>query len=1170
MMAMLTEQQKQAVITTDKHVLVSAGAGSGKTHVLVERYLELLRNDAGLKVSNIIAVTYTRKAATEMRTRLKARLNELVELAPGEEKQRFNRHLSELDSARIGTIHSLCESILKKFSIEAAINPQFEVLNDLMTAELIDLSINEALHQAVAEDGHDHALLFDFQLSDIRKWLRQALKSSMRFFESLKSIPYDDDAAFAAYVENNICQWQTQKLRALIADADWQKALSFCRADFANDITGALEKLRLELLASVSMLADIVGSAGHSLPNDIVAQAWGRGQSIATFKIGNSGGNSEAAKALRQSMRDITTLAKESLEDLPIFDSADNQRSLKAIRAVIKLVQRAHLIYTRQKMESLTLDYDDLIQLTLQTLQKTPSDRRIERDIKAILVDEFQDTNLTQSSLLSLLAGEETKFFFIGDAKQSIYRFQGADIAAFKHWHEQFSNSRQASVISLNTSFRSHIDIVTFINAVCSTLMQSTESDKCKQANFEYLQASSLEKSETPRIELVVFQGESEWNNRDAHDSLSAEAESVADWIAEKTISGASILDKKTATYRNLQYSDIAVLVQRNRDFAHIEKKLSQRQIPYVLMAGRGFLKRQEVLDIENLLRFLSCQSDSHSLMGVLRSPLFGLPDNLMHAIGSKDNKRTNYNLWSDLQAFAGADSPDSALRDSRSPGSGLTDREKVKACVLQLKKLIIDASLLPLADLLQKIIVVTQYDLVLLAMPNGKQRSRNLWKLVNMASTAADIDIRKFVLNLERMRKLQVKQFDAPIAGENAVKLMTIHTAKGLEFPAVLLPVLNAASVSSKDSVIYSREYGIAFNYVRKKGDEKPCWYQAAKMFDDQMEIAERKRLFYVAATRCRDYLAFFVDKDGKKKDTFGNWLCNSLSFDAKNFADDYQERTVYDGMNQATYAIRSARHITDHLQINGKPNAQLRPNSLNLDQANAACAQPDFSTNSDRAKSIYIELQSDSMISDQVKFADVKTDFSFIEPLTFDLELPAELPETSRLTGGSKPLAIAPTVLGTYFHAMMVRFRPEHKMKREELEVAIFNQNLIIPGKENLDYVIDRVELLLEKFYQSDLYTLLVKAKRRIHEYPYLCLIGNETKVRRPDLIFQSDHGKWHVVDFKTDHFDLSAIDQQSRQHIKQLQMYTTELKKMLNIDFRSCIYYAQYGILHECNLA
>ena len=232
-MPQLTDEQTRAIESIDEHVLVSAGAGSGKTFVLVERYLQALANDEQAGINDIIAVTYTRKAAEEMRSRLKARLKELAADKESEKSERWLKCLAEVETARIGTIHSLCESILKNFPAEAGIDPGFEILNDLERAELLAESIDQALHFVIEKPIEYFAELLDYPIEGLRLWLSQFLRSPLKYKESRKRFGDCSLESMKAYAEGFIQEDLNRVLnetvlsRAFLADFNYLKGSSF-------------------------------------------------------------------------------------------------------------------------------------------------------------------------------------------------------------------------------------------------------------------------------------------------------------------------------------------------------------------------------------------------------------------------------------------------------------------------------------------------------------------------------------------------------------------------------------------------------------------------------------------------------------------------------------------------------------------------------------------------------------------------------------------------------------------------------------------------------------------------------------------------------------------------------------------------------------------------------
>ncbi|MBX9690737.1 MAG: UvrD-helicase domain-containing protein, partial [Cyanobacteria bacterium] len=830
-MTSLTDQQQEAVFSVDKNVLVSAGAGSGKTHVLVERYIEILRNDPELSTDNLIAVTFTRKAAGEMRSRLKRRFKELV--SQGENSERWQSCLFEIDSARIGTIHSLCEAILRAFPAESKVDPNFEIIDEVSQAELIDESIEQAFREIVMAASPELELLELLNIDDIRRWLRQILKSSSQFIESANRLFGLDDAQLLTRLNETRSLVQARLMRDLISQPRWRSALS---ALDQLSFNGKLEEQRIEIVAAARLVetidqstsGTIIGWPGpvrecsselpvsqdrllidseqatdSSLELDAVAGLWLNLETISSANL-RIGGNSDVAKEIKNAMRTMRELVQDvaGKTPLPAVISTSDLAQLEPERLLHSLFLRTKALFQDKKREDHKLDYDDLIHLAYESLSHPGSISRqyFQDRVRAILVDEFQDTNKLQSALVSLFASQRTRLFLIGDDKQSIYKFQGADVSNFNEWKE-FIEGRKDEIYglvspaeerlstSLNRSFRSHPQVVDFINLVFSNLMEDSTEDASYRASFQSLEpqrkpaahtdpnqdatgsvesiaiidmpaeqaslpndpavaasevparvlpeiteksarkgaarksvretsvvqlslfasfanlqdeesgpvfdcapepsdrslevvpvlanafsvvqndksaslAASVSESGEPNevqpfrvtevadetassdeatqlfepVQIVVTANDEESPSGDA-DKLH-EARCVAQWIAEMVRGSAPIFNSDGTRSRSITYGDCAVLVPKNSDFEDLELALAELNIPFITFAGRGFLHRQEILDLENLLYFLGNSADNHALFGVLRSPLFAVSDDILHEVCTANEVR--------------------------------------------------------------------------------------------------------------------------------------------------------------------------------------------------------------------------------------------------------------------------------------------------------------------------------------------------------------------------------------------------------------------------------------------------------------------------------------------------------------------------------------------------
>lgn len=1117
----LTEQQKVAVVNVQKNVLVAAGAGSGKTHVLVERYVELLRTYPEVSVDMIVAVTFTRKAAGEMRNRLKLKFKELADSEP-ENSDRWQKCLADIDTAKIGTIHSLCESILKAFPAEASIDPQFEVVDEVSQTELIDESVTRAFQQAVEEGGEEAVLLIEMNIDEVRRWCVANLKAGIQFQESYKTMTVLDDEALLAHMNRIRAEVQCDLIQELLANEIWRQSLDYLAEESAD---GKLETQRLEVLSLCQSLADF-SIEDEELAKQC-AEAWKALASLGEIINLRVGGNKEPAKEMKARMKKIRTIASDTVADLPAEIGSDEVETFRYCRYLIRLFERSSAFYEERKRVNLVLDYNDLIERTLALLRSEGEDssiarRHFQERLYAILVDEFQDTNSLQAELVGLLAGSRTRLFLIGDDKQSIYKFQGADVSTFNHWRslmkEDVCSARTAFLegerlaTKLTVSFRSHPEVVAFVNYVFERILKGGGAYR---AVFEPLDATRKPAAERSHdnVELVFYPSFDEQGqplDREAKKRI--ESLAVADWILSMVDSKAPVINADGEKERSLGFGDFAILVSKNSDFADVEYGLALRGIPYSIFAGRGFLNRQEIIDIENLLAFLNNRRDCHSLFGVLRSPLFAVSDDIIHEFGA--GRRGT--LWQ-------------ALNENELSLSGREGYESLRRAAVLLRGFIRDMADLSLSELIRRVIVKTNYELVLLSGPGGVQKARNLFKLLSIAREHEHLSAGEFAHLLSQMREFEIKQSDAPVGTSDSVKIMTIHASKGLEFAAVAMPALGSSLVRPGGRLIFHPTYGIALNTNRDDKEDKPAWYSYAQKLDSQMELAERRRLLYVAMTRARDYLGIFIEQEDRKKETFRNWILEAIDYDPLEASEGLQEN-VLNGVNG------EIRFVSRFF---------LPPE----------------------------ELPTTVLEDDRKETFALASDLSGLFPLMERLNVsPADLPEpsntASRVTPSKHNVEPLPAnLVGTYFHKLMEAVGPSlmEFPSNDLFESVAFELGVMVSHPQKRALLKAEGEKLMKLFFESRLHTMMVMARRRLEEYPYLiCGVEEDILSRRPDLILQDENQRWYIIDFKTDDFARSDLEKHLNRHRRQLMTYVRDLKTLTGIEYLPAIYFARHGEL------
>ncbi len=1131
----LTDEQRLAVESIDRNVLVSAGAGSGKTHVLVERYIEILRRQPELMVSNLVAVTYTTKAANEMRSRLKARIQELFAASSGEQRTRWMECLAAVDGARIGTIHSLCESVLRAFPVEAAIDPRFEVLSDLERAELLNESFELAIHEVVPDQSEPYELLLSFPVEQIRTWVNAFIGSILQFHEAEERLVGLTDDQLEAHCRQ-------------LMDLQYRRVLDTIRSDMRlPGLFAYLEDHPMPQAEKLDGYRRSVLSLSLPLRNAGPAKAGldDRAQlrrnvldlfEVCDLKVGVAGGNSEQAKELRAVIRTLKELIQEEMQSVPGDVGEVDLLSFRLLRGLLTLAKSVLSRYQEAKQAGMRLDFNDLIWAAFQVLVKDGSQARkfFNESIAAVLVDEFQDTNRLQAKLISLLSGERTRLFLIGDDKQSIYKFQGADVSIFNEWRGLLGGGDVADrpvrfsggglLINLSKSFRSHPALVGFVNSVFERLFQEASADATApipyKARFQPLAPHRQDSSNNERVELVLFDAHDEAGERQSDEAKRVEAQTVAAWIAEKVLRGDSIFDKASGEERPIKFGNFAVLVQHNREFRTLEDALSAVGIPFVTLAASGFLKRQEIYDLESVLRFLWSPADSHALIGALRSPMFGIGDDLLHSLKFEYGGA----LWSAVK-----------LASRENPG-GSPELERAARILSTLLELSASA---PLSELVRRIITSTNYDIVLMAVPGGKQRSRNLWKLASLAGEYSQLSIKEFVSVLDDMRELNVKQSNAPLDAGDSVKLMTIHGSKGLEFPAVALPFLAADIFGKPRKVLFHREYGVAFDITRDVKDQKPALYLASRWLEQDMEKAERKRLLYVAMTRPRDYLAMFMEIGAPNKESFRKWLSAVLAIDVDN-------HTTEDGLLQ----LRGSGGLTSY-----RVRSMVRPEIVDC------CAELRRKL-SDRA-----EQEARNQRDEPGGAAGESLDM--VAPLVLEaVDVKSSWQELLRVTPAKSDEGLEPTIAGTFFHEAMQHYsRQLEPLSNATLVELAGGHGIGIVHAGRLQQLLKDGQELLDRFRDSELFSLMLTARKRIHEAPYTLAdsSGNVT-VGRPDLLLQSHSGEWYVIDYKTDHFKIEEIDSQVRRHREQLANYVEHIERLTGVRAKPALYFAQHGLLKE----
>lgn len=823
---------QETAITAPGSLCVTAGAGTGKTYVLVSRYLDLLERegDEQAGVQEILALTFTEKAAAEM----KDRVREALAAAEGEEAARFR---DDLMWAGISTIHSFCTRILREYALEAGLEPGFAVIDDHDLTQMTDEALYRLLYTPLPEPVREATLRC---LRAFGAWSLQQVLTSLyddrwnadRFFRRVRDAPDEVVAAWMAAVDaekREIC-------RQFFASPAGEAAgvLREFAAAYAGDGDGAARYLAaaapfLEALDPAHPAATCAALAG------LLACKGRRGMGSAKVLGADRKKQLTTAYSALKEWGDDNPAGLLTLTVSP--DDPATQETIRVLQALGTVFSWFSDAIGREKAQRGGIDFGDMLIHTQALLAGNAAARDgIAAKYRAVMVDEFQDTDPLQAAIISEIltaAGKERTLFVVGDPKQSIYLFRNADVTQFKATREHITTERGGQEVALDTSFRSAPEVIGLVNTLFSVVLGADE--KPWEFGYDEIAVTDSRKEHRGSAEVLITP-----LAKTAAECALAEAEAVAAWLKE-TVRG----QKKTVYERGgdgewenrpAAFGDCAVLIETRGRLYLIEDAFRRAGVPYQVHGGTAFYERQEVRDCAAVISFCADPADDIALYGALRSPFFGLSDaELFRAAAGRGR-----GLFFRLKEHATGPVADACQTLER--WQAYARRE-------------------PPSVFVTRILRESGMYAVCAGQTNGEQQTANLRKLCEIARTRESTGcygFDAFACDLRRAVQDAPKEEDAalPVAGEDAVTVMTVHASKGLEFPVVVLPFAGTESGGRKNGTVFEEGLGLATKIVGKNGPEDAPVSLLIRHRRSQKEAAETRRLFYVAVTRARDHL--------------------------------------------------------------------------------------------------------------------------------------------------------------------------------------------------------------------------------------------------------------------------------------------------------------------------
>lgn len=795
----LTEQQKQAVQSTTS-VSITAGAGTGKTHMLAARYLyHLKQNHSPLEV---VAMTFTEKAATELRARIRQAIAH-------QHPDRFD-WLAEVEAAQISTFHAVAMRICQEHPEAAGVPANFQLLDDWEGKIWQEEQLNLALAEMPAN------LWGNIPFSTLKKAIAALLGDPLSAHQALEKTSADWLPAFQ--------DKQQHIIKNLLASETWQATQGII-TQYQGDASDKLEQVRQHL---EGLMADLECSqddiTGDRFQNTL--------QALQTLKVGNIGSKKNwSSEDVLKTVRSQAIALRDFVQKFPDISllhltlGALDQRETEWIATLKQAFQWVEKRLQEIKCKERVLDFNDLEIYALQALADPTVRDYYQTRWRAYLIDEFQDTNPTQGKLLKALTGDSI-LTIVGDDKQSIYGFRRADVTVFRTWRSQLGNS-----VDLTTSFRTHGNLINQINRLFRPVLEDLHQDLAAHRQTDPHPA--------PHLEIYRFAPQEKMAIANAR---KIEAQQIAQLIHTMLSQKLTIWDKNTQTLRAIAPQDIAILSRTWDPLDIYSQALAQWQIPFLQSSGGNLLDTSEALDGLALLRFIANPYDDLALVAILRSPFFALSDRLLYQLRSE---HPTEKWWS-------------CLKEHEDPA--------VKQKVALLHQLLHKRNILSPSQLLQRADQLTGYTAVIANLPQASRRLTDWQGFLELVRhlEQGTADVLSVVRRLQRFQRHGIKIARPPLEAANAVSLMTIHAAKGLEWSVVIVPDLTRKLSNNNAEILFEPDLGVALKQRDDQGKlQKTVLFQLLEGNQKEQEIAEAKRVLYVALTRARDRLILTTPKE-------------------------------------------------------------------------------------------------------------------------------------------------------------------------------------------------------------------------------------------------------------------------------------------------------------------
>ena len=891
----------------DRHLSVSAGAGSGKTRVLVQRFIHILEHHPGIDLSSIVAITFTRKAAAEMLKRVMDAVEVRLQDAISDERmldvQMWARIRQHISSARISTIDSFCSQIVREYPLEANVPHTLTPLPKSKAVMMRKECIEDALvHFLNAEHPQSELIRRMFHAhhhSTITKALEYLMMKGKLALTTLEDILKNEDDIIIQNAWKSIRDEIGDSLSTIFQAVD--QLPGYRNAEFIKqELVNKWEELRVlkedftlgQFDEKTMHFLQLFESTNKDLIGKYITQ---KGETAAQFKKYSDQSIDEwineyfpIINSLRKQVEGLCIIGTIGLKHGNSVVSAEKE-ALQFARLILEIALHATSSFESQKRKEGTLEFSDIQTLAMELLEHPEAGPKIRSSIQFLMIDEFQDTNAMQYELASRIVrslkeedeDHKVNLYIVGDPKQSIYGFRSADVRVFgmatkdiqkanvnngkMNTSDELTEDEQKGMLSLRVSFRLLPGIIAFVNDLFSRLMGNESIDY--EVAYEPMIAGRnvsqelLDSGEIGSITFLIHE-ESKEEEQDTVDEAGLIASAIKDIVENKSRliwDSQKDEDGKDIPYlREGMYKDCTVLYERRTMVNILMAALRAEGIPYFTSGNKGFYTSPSIVDIRNYLTFLSNPNDDLALASILISPFFSVGDDALFAMRMK---YSDGSLWQNMVDYV-------------YEHDAMDDVKKAYEILLGFRD---KAQTMSLPILIHSMLEASHWRNIVKRMDDGEQWIANAEKLIGIAREFEQRGFRHIHAFVDEL-ELSAEYDDEPeapiINSENAVNLMTIHASKGLEFPIVFLYDTNAKERSTQPALYESDQFGIGLPLIKEyrvagsHETEQSLLSMAIGMERRSRLISEKKRLLYVALTRAKDHV--FISTSHKQGKSF------------------------------------------------------------------------------------------------------------------------------------------------------------------------------------------------------------------------------------------------------------------------------------------------------------